>query len=478
MNEGGSIEVTKASTNPTHGQLRFALTRLLSRFAQEKGLQTATPAHGRRGKKAGRAPTRVGSGPEPDLIWLEGRRSLWKFYVLPQRSSLGRLSPGLDFATDAVLCTDSSDNLGVIDPSQCVDFLAANSALIGEDEARALARDMPSVSIPFPDFHFKGAVRKNHQFVKDHFSLRIRAGLVPKPAPGQFLQMMCDPAPHAQDPKYRCVSYSRGRWPKLRGIELLDRRPFLRRPFSIASYGPPSPRRSLEDTRRLGAGWMHLVNWAKSEFEIIYRRLPGGPGTGALARYATDDAIDVVGPLGKGFTIAPLPEVALLVGGGIGSPPLLFLAEELVRNGVKVKLFLGAITRATIPFRIRREPEHRIARFERMGLSPVVCTDDGSAGRPGLVTEALVDYLEKEWKASTATKIFACGPRSMLAALSGIATSYDLPCEVLLEERMACGFGACISCVCAVKEPGQRARFTRICSEGPAFDVKAVMLNA
>jgi dihydroorotate dehydrogenase electron transfer subunit len=416
--------------------------------------------------------------PEPDLIWLEGRRLLWKFYVLPGRSLLRRLSPGLDFGADGVVCADLSNNLGVVEPSQLLDFLAANSALIDEDQARALAREMPSVLIPFPDFHFKGVVRKNHQFVKDHFSLRIRSGLVPKPAPGQFLQVMCDPAPHAQNPKYRCVSCSRGRWPKLRGIELLDRHPFLRRPFSIASYGPPSPRRSLEDTRRLGAGWMHLVNWVESEFEIIYRRLPGGSGTEALARYATDDTIDVVGPLGKGFTIAPLPEVALLVGGGIGAPPLLFLAEELVRNGVKVKIFLGAITKSRIPFRSRGEPEHRIARFERMGLSPVVRTDDGSAGRPGLVTEALVEYLEKEWKASTATKIFACGPRSMLAALSGVANRYDLPCEVLLEERMACGFGACISCVCAVKEPGQRARFTRICSEGPAFDVRTVMWHA
>ncbi len=473
MNEGGSVEVTRVSVNPTRGQLRFALIRLLSRYAQENGLQTATPAREKRGRER-----RRGFVPEPDLAWLEGRRPLWKFYVLPGRSLLGHLEPDLGFATEAIVCADSAGNLGVIDPSQCIDFLTASSALVGKDEARELTRELPSVSIPFPDFHFKGLVRKNHQFVKDHFSLRIRAGLVPKPAPGQFLQVMCDPAPHAQSPKYRCVSYTGGRWPKMRGIELLDRRPFLRRPFSIASYGPPSPWRRLEDTRRLGAGWMYLVNWVESEFEIIYRRLPGGSGTEALARYAADDAIDVVGPLGKGFTIAPLPEVALLVGGGIGSPPLLFLAEELVRNGVRVKLFLGAITKSRIPFRTRGEPEQRIARFERMGLSPVVCTDDGSAGRRGLVTEALVEYLEKEWKASTATKIFACGPRSMLAALSGIASRYDLPCEVLLEERMACGFGACISCVCAVKEPGQRARFTRICSEGPAFDVRTVMWHA
>jgi dihydroorotate dehydrogenase electron transfer subunit len=94
------------------------------------------------------------------------------------------------------------------------------------------------------------------------------------------------------------------------------------------------------------------------------------------------------------------------------------------------------------------------------------------------VTAPLIQYLEKRKKAAGNVKIFACGPRPMLAALEGIATRYDVACEALLEERMACGFGACISCVCGVKEAGGETRYTRICTEGPAFDMKKVMWHA
>lgn len=259
---------------------------------------------------------------------------------------------------------------------------------------------------------------------------------------------------------------------------MMAKRPFLRRPFSLASCGPPTARDDLKDVRRLGAEWLRLVNWAELEFEIIYRRLPGGPGTGALADYCVGDAIDVVGPLGKGFGIAPPPDVALLVGGGIGATPMLFLAEELARSGVDVEMFVGAVTRSRIPFRLQGGPKPRIPRFERWGIHPVVCTDDGSVGLRSLVTEPLSRYLEKRKKSAAATKIFACGPRPMLAALEGIAAHYGVPCEVLLEERMACGFGACISCVCGVKETGRMARYTRVCTEGPAFDVRKVMWHA
>ena len=469
--------MTKIKINTTPQRIRSAIAELLTDFAHDKGLESVGPP-GRKGRD-----TRVSADSalkklpqlQPDLTLLDGRRLLWKFHILPSSRKLRRLHPALTAVSNAVVCSDSSDNLALIDPLRLLDFLAKSAPSRKKPEIQSVMTNSPSLSIPPPDYHFKGIIQKNHQFVKDHFSLRIRTRLAPRPAPGQFLQLMCDPAPHNQSPKYRCHTVSDRGWPKLRGMELTAKHPFLRRPFSVASYGPPTGHDDIIKNRLFGAGWMQTIDWVEPEFEIIYRRHPGGAGTGALAQRHVGETIDVVGPLGKGFTGVPRPEVAILVGGGIGAPPLLFLAEELSRAGVETKIFLGALSKSKIPFQLRGAPDHRITRFEGFGLHPVICTDDGSVGYHGLVTGALVEYLEKECDPALRTKIYACGPRSMLTALNGIANRYNLPCEVLLEETMACGFGACISCVCAVKETGQKARFTRICTEGPAIDSKMVM---
>jgi dihydroorotate dehydrogenase electron transfer subunit len=258
-------------------------------------------------------------------------------------------------------------------------------------------------------------------------------------------------------------------------MELIQKKPFLRRPFSIASYaqGTGEINEAAPEAR-----FLRLVTWLGHEFEIIFRRIPGGPGTGALAGFQSGDKIDVVGPLGKGFSMDPVPRVALLVGGGIGAPPLHFLAEELARKGSDVNIFLGAVTKSRIPFQINELDGIRIERFEKLGIRPVISTDDGSLGHHGLVTEPLMNYLERHEAELPQMRIFACGPRPLLSALNGIADRFHLPCEALLEERMACGIGACISCVCPVKEPGQKVHFTRICVEGPAFDVQKVMWHA
>ncbi len=474
--------MAKISVNPARRQLRSALVRILSNYARSKGLDVRDLSREPVGTRTSRRMDGAKSRPEthaparPDLVWLHRGRAIWEFHILKGSRTLGRLGVNPKKYPHAVICADSAGNVGFIEPARLLGFLEREGASTDADTVRSLKNDVPATPAFTPNLHFTGVVRKNHHFLKDHFSLGIRVDSAADPAPGQFLHILCDPASHAESLRYKLHSLDAGRRPKLRGMELLEKRPFLRRPFSIASYGPPSQSGSMKYARLLGAEWLRLVNWVESEFEVIYRRLPDGPGTGALAAYGVGDEIDVVGPLGKGFTIAPLPEVALLVGGGIGSTPLLFLAEELARDGVDVKMFLGAVSRARLPFRLRGEPKRRIPRLERLGLRPVICTDDGSAGLRALVTEPLAGYLEK--KAVSATKIYACGPRPMLAALEGIAARHNVPCEVLLEERMACGFGACISCVCGVKETGHRTRYTRICTEGPAFDVGKVMWHA
>ncbi len=469
--------MTKISVNPTPEHVRSTFVTLLSDYASRKGLRPLRPK-GRCQKDGVKYFPRTSSFPMPDVVWLDESTLIWELHVMPSRRKFQRIFASAEPVENKIIAVDSLGNIGVIEPVQLLQFLKQDGLLIKEKTIQSLTRRVFSETSSTEEFHFKGRVKKNHQFIKEHFSLRIAADFIPRPTPGQFLQVMCDPAPHTQHPTYHSYAWKEATWPKLRGIELLESRPFLRRPFSIASYGPPSRRDDSTKTRRLGRGWIPLVRWAESELEIIYLRQSGGIGTGALTKCKVGDEIDVVGPLGRGFTLDPLPEVALLVGGGIGTPPLLFLAEELVRRGVEVKIFLGALTRSRIPFHLRGETKVRIPRFERLGITPVICTDDGSAGHHGLVTEPLSRYLERDCRTLKGARIFACGPRPMLAALQGIASRCDVRCEALLEERMACGFGACISCVCAVKETGQKAHFTRICTEGPAFDVKKVMWHA
>ncbi|GAB4330441.1 MAG: hypothetical protein Kow0099_01020 [Candidatus Abyssubacteria bacterium] len=459
----------RASVNPARNAVRTNIMRYLSHFSREKGIEERKESRRRTGGARSEKPL-----PPPDLVWVDDRREVGKFYLFPEAPILRRLGIKIEAASDMIVWVDPSNNMGLLEPSRLLEFLCRKTKSVSEEDIRSLSNELPPCALPSSRFQFKAEVLRNHQFVKDHFALRIRAGLIQRPVPGQFLQVMCDPAPHAQSPEYRLLQYDEGKRPRLRGIELLTRRPFLRRPFSIASYGL-SGRVSIGKSPKLGAEWDHLIHWLSPQMEIIYRRLPDGAGTQALANRQSGEMLDIVGPLGRGFTLSPLPRLALLIGGGIGAPPLLFLAEELSRNKVEVEVFLGALTKARIPFPLRGKAEVRVPRFERIGLAPIISTDDGSAGHPGLVTDALLEYLTQRRPDGEDTKIFACGPRSMLAALDGIANRFNLPCEVLLEERMACGFGACISCVCAVKQPGQEARYTRICTEGPAFDAKTVM---
>ncbi|UCD57617.1 MAG: hypothetical protein JSV16_00470, partial [Candidatus Hydrogenedentota bacterium] len=180
--------MTRVSVNAAHQQVRFALAEFLSHYAHERGLETIRKAPRARGGGDTRLLTRPESGlgksalPVPDLTWLEGRRPIWKFYILPKRPTLRRLCPTLNFDADAIVCADSSDNLGTIEPSLLLDFLAAGSDSVDKREVRSLAKAVSFAPAPVPDFHFEGVVRKNHQFVRDHFSLRIRTGPVQKPA--------------------------------------------------------------------------------------------------------------------------------------------------------------------------------------------------------------------------------------------------------------------------------------------------------
>ncbi len=459
--------MTSAISNHARGKIRQMLARLFSLYASESHNEAVLAPHAQKPSRTGRAGPK-GAAPEADLIFLREGKVEWKLYFLPGRTAAKKICENYTFAGDMILCSGSSGRVGFIEPRRFLNFLETESREISAKEIQEAREKLPQTSPPPASPQFDGIVIENAEFVPAHYSLRIEAGSVQKPSPGQFLQLMCDPNPHSASPRYRALNYAENRLPTLKGLELLSRRPFLRRPFSIASF---------DNGDGSNYKWLELVTWLKSNFEIIYKRNPDGPGTTALSRLKPGDSINVVGPLGKGYSLAVAPRNALLVGGGIGAPPLLFLAQELKRRGSEVRVFLGAVTKDKIPFRLSGAGD-RVERFERLGLRPVICTDDGTAGRAALVTEPLIEYLERELVEPDSTRVFACGPRPLLAALDGIAQRFGVHCEALLEERMACGFGACISCVCPVKEPGQKMKFTRICTEGPAFDVKKVMWYA
>ncbi len=213
--------------------------------------------------------------------------------------------------------------------------------------------------------------------------------------------------------------------------------PLLRRPFSIA-------RRHLED------GWIDLI------VKVV------GKGTQLLSEVRPGILLDVLGPLGKGFSLDTSGS-AILVGGGIGVAPLLFLADELQTLNTDFLFFQG--------FRNQNE---LCCVDELKGLSGefILVTDDGSAGRKGLVTEHLAKALERRSLRGNAT-IFACGPEIMLREVARIADQFDADWQFSFEMRMACGMGACMGCAIPTFD-GEHYRL--VCKDGPVFKKHEVLV--
>ncbi len=208
----------------------------------------------------------------------------------------------------------------------------------------------------------------------------------------------------------------------------------LRRPFSIASVSQQGPR----------AGTL----------EIVFSGV--GQGTHWLAGRSKHDVLDVVGPLGRGFPLPNRQVPALLVGGGYGAAPMLYLARTLVARGHRVDIVLGARTAEQI---------WNTVEAKRVASSATFTTDDGSLGTPGRVTDVLDDVAAR---AGTEV-VYGCGPMPMLAGVSRWAAAMGLPSQMAVEEAMACGTGVCMTCVVPVRRKGER-RNVRACVEGPVLN--------
>jgi dihydroorotate dehydrogenase electron transfer subunit len=181
-----------------------------------------------------------------------------------------------------------------------------------------------------------------------------------------------------------------------------------------------------------------------------------GKGTAWLSQRRPQDKLDVVGPLGQPFRLPKTPVNVTLVGGGYGSAPLLPLATALRERGCRVDIVLGAGS-------ADRLFGHLDAK--RMADSIAVTTDDGSMGRQGRVSDVLPGVLDK----SHADVVYACGPMAMLRAVADLAAEREIPCQVAVEESMACGIGVCMTCVLPVVGNDGLTRMVRSCVEGPVF---------
>ncbi len=258
--------------------------------------------------------------------------------------------------------------------------------------------------------HHKAIVTKNRPLCADHYLLVLKEdGLSRTVLPGQFINILIN---HRE--------------------ELL-----LRRPFSIARTNPE-----------------------ESSVEVVYRVV--GKGTAAMKGLIPGDNLDLLGPLGRGFTLPRQPMECLLIGGGVGIAPLWGLAKSLFQGRNRIIALLGFRSCDYI---------YGIDVFGDYGVETFVTTDDGSSGLKGFASDHLEEILRRR-----IDRAYVCGPPLMLKAIIPMLRRAHIKSEVSVEEKMGCGFGACLSCVVNVRINGGVEK-QRVCTEGPVFDATEIVLD-
>ena len=204
------------------------------------------------------------------------------------------------------------------------------------------------------------------------------------------------------------------------------------------------------------------INKAAGTLTIVFE--VKGTGTDALANVRVGENVDILGPLGHGFTILPEAKHVVVVGGGIGNPPMLSLAQVYGERATAICGFRSANI-ATLQ-----------DEFHASGAETILCTDDGTAGRQDLVTEPLKEQLAK----GDVDMVYACGPRPMLkfvaaaAMLHAVYEASETSGQFSFEERMGCGIGACLVCACQLEREGKSV-MGHVCKDGPVFPAEEVV---
>ena len=265
-------------------------------------------------------------------------------------------------------------------------------------------------------YNIKVQILSKEEVAPNIFLIKLSAPSVAQDAlPGQFIHIKCSK----------------------------DNYPLLRRPISI-----------------------HRIDKEKGEFYILFQ--VKGTGTNLLTQRAVGDDLDIMGPIGNGFTIYPESKKIIIVGGGIGIAPLLALAEKSLAEGKELRVLVGASKKEMV---ISEES------IKNLGAKVEVATDDGSYMYKGLVTDLLEKTIKEGWLAD---QVFACGPKPMLRKVADITSRANIYCQVSLEERMGCGIGACMTCVCKIKIKEKQTdredyQYKRVCIDGPIFDASEVI---
>jgi len=304
---------------------------------------------------------------------------------------------------------------------------------------------------------YQAGVVSNVRLCEDHFKMRLAVEGFPPTRPGQFIQIRCRPPDEQLRPEI--LTWPDGRLPQARHEELTKRNPLLRRPLSLAG-------RMDKQCRSV-------------ELELIYRTI--GSGTRWLAGIKPGEQVSILGPLGNGFTIRKGRPRAVLVGGGVGIPPLLYQACELVRSGINVAAFSGARSAGLVPLSVvpgktpsrEGDPDDSIAEYSAIGVSSAVATDDGSLGCPGLVSDVFKRWIEHAGINPGEIVVYSCGPEAMMRAVGEYCVARGIECQLAMERHMACGMGTCQGCVVKIRSENEsRWSYRLCCTDGPVFDAR------
>lgn len=305
---------------------------------------------------------------------------------------------------------------------------------------------------------FAARVLRNDRLCDEHYRLRLAVAGLPPTRPGQFVQLQCRPV--GEQVCAHEVDWPAGQAPRLTQAELTDREPMLRRPFSLAGR---------RDTPQ------------GCELEIIYRTV--GVGTHWLSGVKGGVEMNLLGPLGNGFAVRTGKPRAALIGGGVGIPPMMYLARAIQQSGISAVAFCGARSARLLPLTLGGEPASPAGHptfctepFNDAGIPAVLASDDGSAGFGGMVTEAFRNWLNANVDNPADLVVYSCGPEPMMRAAAEICLARGIECQLALERKMACGMGTCQSCVVKVRDDNPQGwKYKLCCADGPVFDAASLL---